>query len=555
VIPKRTVYTHIGWREVDGVHVYLTSSGALGPTGPIPSIEVRPSSTLSRYSLPSPPAGDRLAAAVRASLRVLDAAPDRISLPLYAALFRSVVRPCDFSLHIAGETGCLKSALAAVYQAHFGKDFDGRSLPGSWCSTDNALAGLTHAAQSALFVVDDFVTGGSVVDQQKLHAKAERLIREAGNQTGRLRMRADTTLRPDKPPRGLILSTGEDIPRGHSLRARMPIIELAAGDVDCAILSECQGAARDGLLAEALAAFISWLAARRADVLKTWTADISRVRDLATGSGIHRRLPEIVAQLMRGAELFLAFAVERAGLAASEAEALRVRIWTSLGELSQAQTAQHQAAEPTRRFLEALGSALASGKAHLASPAGGPARPIPEAWGWREMEINRTDTEWRAMGDRIGWLDGESVYLNSGAAHAVAERMARDSGENLGVTPLVLRKRLAERGLLASTDSDHKTLTVRRTFEGIRRDVLHFRTSTFQASDDPATKNQQVTATIGEVGEVGEVFTVETDTRTAAPTDPYMLRVHVDLPPTCKNLPNLPNLPSSGDPDMDLGKT
>jgi len=34
-------------------------------------------------------------------------------------------------------------------------------------------------------------------------------------------MRADGSLRPPKPPRGLVISTGEEIPNGHSLRARM----------------------------------------------------------------------------------------------------------------------------------------------------------------------------------------------------------------------------------------------------------------------------------------------------------------------------------------------
>jgi hypothetical protein len=41
------------------------------------------------------------------------------------------------------------------------------------------------------------------------------------------------------------------------------------------------------------------------------------------------------------------------------------------------------------------------------------------------------------------------------------------------VTGWTLRKRLSERGLLASTDNNRQTLTVRRTLEASRRDVLH----------------------------------------------------------------------------------
>ena len=50
------------------------------------------------------------------------------------------------------------------------------------------------------------------------HREADRLVRAQGNRSGRQRMRQDSTLRPAKPPRGLLLSTGEDVPRGHSLR-------------------------------------------------------------------------------------------------------------------------------------------------------------------------------------------------------------------------------------------------------------------------------------------------------------------------------------------------
>ena len=194
-IARRTVYTHLGWIIREGEHIYLSGSGGIGGAGPVAGLEVRPPSPLARYVLPAPPSGPRLAEAVRALLRTLAIAPDRITVPLFCAVGRSIVRPSDFSLHLAGETGTFKSALAAVFQACFGRDFDGRTLPCAWCSTDNALAGLAHAAQSALIVVDDFIAGPSMIEQQKLHAKAERLMREAGNQAGRQRMRADTTLR------------------------------------------------------------------------------------------------------------------------------------------------------------------------------------------------------------------------------------------------------------------------------------------------------------------------------------------------------------------------
>ncbi|MGH2688806.1 MAG: hypothetical protein ACRDKW_08370, partial [Actinomycetota bacterium] len=129
---------------------------------------------------------------------------------------------------------------------------DARNLPGSWSSTANALEGLAFAAKDALLVVDDFAPSGSVTDTERAHREADRILRAQGSRSGRLRMRADGSLRTARPPRGLILSTGEDVPRGQSLRARMLVLELERGDVDWDALTRCQRAAADGALARSL---------------------------------------------------------------------------------------------------------------------------------------------------------------------------------------------------------------------------------------------------------------------------------------------------------------
>jgi hypothetical protein len=48
----------------------------------------------------------------------------------------------------------------------------------------------------------------------------------------------------------------------------------------------------------------------------------------------------------------------------------------------------------------------------------------------------------------------------------------------LPISEQTLRKRLHEKGLLASTDENRDTLTVRRTIAGANRNVLHFLRST-----------------------------------------------------------------------------
>jgi hypothetical protein len=59
-----------------------------------------------------------------------------------------------------------------------------------------------------------------------------------------------------------------------------------------------------------------------------------------------------------------------------------------------------------------------------------------------------------------------------------ARRMHRMGGEHAGdalaISEQVLKKRLHERGLLASVDGKRETLTVRRSITGSSKQVLHF---------------------------------------------------------------------------------
>jgi hypothetical protein len=58
---------------------------------------------------------------------------------------------------------------------------------------------------------------------------------------------------PPRPPRALLLATGEEVPKGRSLRARLLIIPVRAGEVDPILLSKCQDDAQQGGFAAATA--------------------------------------------------------------------------------------------------------------------------------------------------------------------------------------------------------------------------------------------------------------------------------------------------------------
>jgi hypothetical protein len=213
---ERCIYTHTGWREVDGRWLFLHAGGAISGAGAVANMDVRLSGAMSHYELRIPAGRDTLASAIQASLRLVELGPPSISFPLLAATCRAVFGNADFAVHLAGATGAFKSELAALHQQHFGAAMDRLHLPGAWSSTGNALEALAFQAKDALFVIDDFAPQGSGADIARYHAATDRVFRAAGNHAGRGRLDCAATLRESKPPRALILSTGEDIPRGQS---------------------------------------------------------------------------------------------------------------------------------------------------------------------------------------------------------------------------------------------------------------------------------------------------------------------------------------------------
>jgi hypothetical protein len=194
--------------------MYLHAAGAIGAQGPGSDFQMLLPAALQNYRVCPPAYADARAKAVRSSLRFLSVAPDWITFPLLAAVYRAPLGGVDFSLFLTGRTGTFKTALATLCQQHFGAAMDVGHLPANFASTANALEELAFCAKDALMVVDDFVLIGGAGDGM-LQGIAERLFRAAG-----------------------------------------------AGEVDRAALSRCQAAGQDGSLAAAMGAYLAWMAGR-----------------------------------------------------------------------------------------------------------------------------------------------------------------------------------------------------------------------------------------------------------------------------------------------------
>jgi hypothetical protein len=469
-IAQRRLFGHVGWRLVDGQWLYLHAGGAIGADGPVPDVLVELDPPLDGYRLPDPPAD--LKPAILASLDLL-----RLNAPLAAAVYRAPLCefcPADFGLFSAGVTGAFKSALQGCGQAHWGSGWNGRHFPANWSSTANHIEMILFRAKDALCVIDDFIAHGSRYEIDTLHAKAERIFRGVGNLAGRGRMAPDTSLRPVYHPRGLAAASGEDVPRGHSLRARLLIDQIAPDEIDQDELSKLQAAAADGRLAQAMAAYLRWLAARAEteDLAGSLANTQSKLREWFAGH--HRRTPDALASLMLGVETFLDFAVDREALEPADTNALSDAALTSLRTKAEAQTTEQTEENPVTMFIDALPAVLFAGRGHLTTQHG--VRPDSEdasQLGWRVREretsgavnqwVSPQETRiaelWEPRGDRIGFLVGLQVWLLPDPALAAVNSLLAGRGRILPVGRNTLGKRLREAGCLAETNSKSHTIT------------------------------------------------------------------------------------------------
>ncbi len=468
------IYCHTGWRFIDAVPVYLHAGGGIGAVGAVAHLSVSLPDALGPHRLPDPPTGQKEKMALTVAFGLLDLAPDTVTAAVLGAAWRAPLGHCEVTVFVTGPSGAGKTELTALAQQHFGAAFSARRLPAAWSGTGNSINEICYLAKDALVTVDDFVPKGSQVMRAGLHATAEMVIRAQANVTGRSRMTAEVSLRPSRPPRGTLLATGEDVPSGQSLKARMLVVDLGPQDLDFTALTSAQAAGREGLFATAMAGYVRWLAAhpRRLEEVR---ARVEALRGDLALSTAHRKTPTLVADVALGWRTVLDYATDCGALSESQAEATWRRVRDALSVAANHQDQQHAQADPVQRFLELVGTALSSGRAHLSAVDGGPPQNAT-AWGWRaEMSAAQV----RPQGCRLGFVDAGDTFLFPVEVMRVVSSFS-GTGEEITLGNTAMGKRLHEGGvLLADELGARKTLTVRKQADGKRHAVWRIPTRHF----------------------------------------------------------------------------
>jgi hypothetical protein len=125
-----------------------------------------------------------------------------------------------YILWLRGLTGSGKSFLARRVQQFFGK-FEEKDIV-SWTSTMNFVQMVGYFFKDAILLVDDYKSG-HIKDKRELIQK----IQSYADNAGRGRLNADSSTKQTRPIRGLMVSTGEDIPVNEaSTLARMLVLDF-----------------------------------------------------------------------------------------------------------------------------------------------------------------------------------------------------------------------------------------------------------------------------------------------------------------------------------------
>lgn len=467
--PKRkTIYTHTGWTEIKGKDCYITATGAITPDGHDPSIAVELPTDLSRFEITPDP--KKLRDAITATLMLSELGPPEMMWPLIAATFRPPIGEVDYAIHISGQTGTFKTEISSLMQSHYGSRMDARHLPGSWSSTGNALEAQAFRCKNAIFCVDDYVPGGSSSQMKALERVAEQLIRAQGNQQGRARLTDVSSHQQTMYPRGMILSTGEDIPRNHSIRARLAIIDLTPGNIDRSLLSIAQK--NRGLYPIGMAGWIQWIATHgRVDIYNRFIERRDMIRDQNPDVG-HSRTPALLGDLQTTITLFMAFAKYVKAVDQKGHDALLKIATDAIMKCCLDQERHLKNADPCETFIDIIRGMLGSHLCHLKTLDGGiPAMATDVGWTIKEDSDVSALKTYVKHGPTLGWINTETNELLLDAATSWALIMKAARGQ-LTATKTTMMKRLKDQGILVRTDETRQRNTVRVTCEGQSRNVL-----------------------------------------------------------------------------------
>ncbi|MBP1157682.1 hypothetical protein ACVLD2_003723 [Paenibacillus sp. PvR052] len=425
---KEQIFKHLGWVEIDGSWKYLHAGGALGAQ----NVKVELDERLKTFALPAKPANPK--EAMKSSLRLLDIAPHRVTLALWSLVFlaplcewlrRARLEP-KFLVWFYGYTGTRKTTFAKLLTCHFGDLLE--HPPASFKDTANSVEKRGFDAKDSLLLIDDYHPTENPREAKAMMQLAQQILRGYGDRIGRGRMKQDTSLRQDYPPRGMGVVTAEDVLSGSSSVARLFPVEIQIDDIDLEKLTAAQQQA--SALSEAMVGYLEWIAAAmdERDDARLTQIFYDR-RNEASRLNVHGRLTEAASWLYMGLSFGLEYAVDVGAIGPDRKQQLLNEAWDIFLIIAGDQGQQVTEVKPTTRFVSIVSELLANRTIYTE-----PTKPL------HPDDFPKSSTH-------VGWHDDAYFYFLPEVLYNTVSRFLSAEGTHFSVTSHTLWKQLAEEGL------------------------------------------------------------------------------------------------------------
>jgi len=365
---RETVYTHTGWRELNGKLCYLHGKGAIGCESASVTLEGK----LDAYDM-SLDCGMDAAEACTGSLTMFGVMDVHIAYPIMAMAYLAPLvsfmdkRGCAprFGLWLLGATQSGKTTAALMCLSHFGNFNSQDKIPASFTDTANSVQRSAFLLKDMPILVDDYFPVSNAQEKRKMEAMAQSLSRSVGNGASRGRLNADMVQRTGYKPRGVTLFTGEDTPDiKESGLARFFLVNVHRGDVTMdEALTMLQEQAAEGMLVTAMRGYVEWLAERSAELPdKLYELFKSYRTACRTNMGAAgARACEALACLMTATTLMLEYWQSTGAIDAEQSREMLREAMKVNCETARAQAREIRQQKPTAQFMEIVSELLNSG--------------------------------------------------------------------------------------------------------------------------------------------------------------------------------------------------
>jgi hypothetical protein len=361
----------------------------------------------------------------------------RITVPVVLQVLSAPLASCGMHInpplvHIHGQTGALKTSFALCAISLFGTFGEKASAPASWTSTTNALGKIMHVLKDLPVLIDDYKT--SFADKK---SSIIRFVQSYADGTTRLRMNTEQEVRDPAMPRGMIISTGEDVwEKESSATARTLVLHVDRGEISPDALSRVQQMVNEGKLQLFGGAYLSWLAGKdeihdktKVEHLRTsWTEKL-RASDMAA---MHMRFPATIANLMTTADIVHEFVSEVFG----DTAALQIRRWqleafSSLKTVAEELAREVVESDSFHQLMNAIAQGITRGAAAII-PIDGPApdrQNIPQGPTGPKTEVV---AYWGLRPFGPMQEEQQCVFLTRETTYEWFKRHLRANGEEVG---------------------------------------------------------------------------------------------------------------------------